>query len=101
MSDTYHVIFKSKLGDKHYNFHKKITVKQMLTDFLQNTDSIVTFDPKKVRFFYNGILLSKKYEQNIENIFGKPKNVRIEVKDLGNIIGGSINIQNYKKPLKL
>ncbi len=101
MSDTYHVTFKSKLGDKHYNFDKKITVKQMLTEFLQNTDSIVTFEPKKVRFFYNGILLSKKYDQNIENIFGKQRNVRIEVKDLGNIIGGSINFQNYKKSIKL
>ena len=90
MSDTYHVTFKSKLGDKHYNFHKKTTVKQMITEFLQKTNSIVTFDSKKIRFFYNCVLLSNNYEQNIENIFGKLINVRIEVKDLGNIIGGSI-----------
>lgn len=91
-SQTLKITFKYSnkgLADSNFDFDKKITVKEMLNIFLEKTNSVKTFDTKKIMFTYSGKILTlpKFIGQNIENIFQRGK-IIIEVRDKGNYIGG-------------
>ena len=72
-----------------FEFNKKMTVREMLNNFLDKTNSVKTLDLKKLMFFHGTILLNspKFIDKSIENIFGRGK-IIIQIKDRGNYIGG-------------
>lgn len=84
--------YNKSLPKSDFNFDKKITVREMITTFLESTNSIISFDTKKIMFFHGANLLNlpKFIDQRIENVLGRQKTISIVVKDKGNIIGGLI-----------
>lgn len=92
-SETLNISFYYSKANPVFNFdfNKKITVREMLENFLKQTNSINTLDTKKIMFFHNGNLLTlpKFIDKNIENVLGRGK-IGIQIKDKGNIIGGII-----------
>ena len=84
--------YNKSLPKSDFNFDKKITVREMITTFLESTNSIISFDTKKIMFFHGANLLNlpKFIDQRIENVLGRQKSITIQIKDKGNIIGGLI-----------
>jgi hypothetical protein len=76
---------------KVYEFDSSITVKEMLNQYLSDTNSIKTLDPEKITF------MSKTILNNKEDILNKPLskqfknivNVLITIIDNGGVIGGN------------
>ena len=85
-------IYNKILPESNFDFDRKITVREMITHFLEATNSIISFDTKKIMFFHGANLLNlpKFIDQKIENALGRQKTISIQVKDKGNIIGGLI-----------
>jgi hypothetical protein len=85
-------LYNKKLPKTNFNFDRKISVREMIRIFLESTNSIITFDSKKIMFFHGTNLLNlpKFIDQRIENVLGRQKSITIQIKDKGNIIGGLI-----------
>lgn len=85
-------IYNMNIPKSNFDFDRKITVREMITHFLEATNSIINFDTKKIMFFHGANLLNlpKFIDQKIENVLGRQKKISIQVKDKGNIIGGLI-----------
>ena len=85
-------IYDKNLPKSNFDFDRKITVRDMIRMFLESTNSIISFDTKKIMFFHGANLLNlpKFIDQRIENVLGRQKAISIQVKDKGNIIGGFV-----------
>ena len=103
MSDTYHITFIYNPNRISIDFYKKQTVREMISEFLRATNSIMTVEQKKILFLCDGKILNSKVflDINLENLLGRQTNKNIKVQDKGKIIGGVTNAGNKNKPFKL
>ena len=77
---------------KMYEFNTSITIKDMLLDYLKQTNSIMTLDAEKITFMAKGILNNKDSTLNktVGQYFKTLDNVVVKVYDNSGIIGGNI-----------
>jgi len=74
---------------KSINFDIKITVKEMLTKYLEETVSIKSLNTNDILFIYGGLILNTQnlINESIEKVFNRQKKT-ITVKEKKRIIGG-------------
>ena len=105
MKRKYHIKFKREGEDtaflKTYDFDDSMTIREMLTSYLRQTNSIITLDPNKIFFKSNTILNNKEQILNktLLKHFKNLENIIITIHETENIIGGNANIYygNIKK----
>ena len=86
----------NKNGDiekKIYEYDNSCTIRDMLTDFLQKTNSKITLDPGQITFMFGGILNRNDeiLNRTVGEIFKNRNNVTVKVIDTENIVGGNIS----------
>ena len=74
---------------KSINFDIKITVKEMLTKYLEETVSIKSLNTNDILFIYGGLILNTQnlINESIEKVFNRQKKT-ITGKEKKRIIGG-------------
>ena len=95
MSKKYYIKFKREGEDpsslKVYEFDSTTTVRDMLTYYLRQTNSINTLDPEKITFMSKTILNNKQdiLDKPLGKQFKNLLNVMITIIDNGGVIGGN------------
>lgn len=76
---------------KVYEFDSSITVREMLNQYLRDTNSISTLDPEKITFMSKSILNNKPeiLDKPLSKQFKNIVNVMITIIDNGGVIGGN------------
>ena len=79
---------------KTFEFNKEYTIKEMLLQYLRDTNSRMILDPNKIMFMYGGKILNheKFFNKKIKELF-KHNNIQIQITDTGGIIGGNIYLK--------
>ena len=74
---------------KTYQYDTSMKIKDMLYDFLRQTNSKMTLDTNQISFMYGGLLNNdKNLEKTVGEIFKKKNNQNIKIFDTGDVIGG-------------
>ena len=82
---------KPEIGNKIYEYDNSCTIRNMLTVFLQKTNSPITLDPGQITFMFGGILNRNEeiLNRTVGEIFKNRNNVTVKVIDTANIVGGN------------
>lgn len=82
----------AEIGNKIYEYDNSCTIRDMLIDFLQKTNSKITLDPGQITFMFGGILNRNEeiLNRTVGEIFKNRNNVTVKVIDTANIVGGNI-----------
>ena len=77
---------------KMYEYNTSTTIKDMLYDYLKQTNSIMTLDAEKITFMAKGILNNKESTLNktVGQYFKALDNVVVKVYDNSGIIGRNV-----------
>ena len=83
---------KNEIQDNKYLFDTSITIREMLNDFLKQTNSIITLDPVKITFMFGPKLLNtdKVLDMKVGKVFNSQNNKLIKIIDNEKIVGGIV-----------
>ena len=80
---------KEEINKQLFLFSPSMTIREMLEEFLKQTNSLTKIDSNDIQFFYKGKILNTDsyFDKYVRDIF-KLSNHKIKVWDSKNIIGG-------------
>ena len=83
---------KNEIQNNKYFFDASITIREMLKDFLKQTNSIVTLDPGKIMFMFGTKILNKDkvLDMKVGKVFNSQNNKLIKIIDNEKIVGGIV-----------
>ena len=78
------------INRRTFNYNVSCTIKDMLLNFLRETNSKMVLKPNEISFLYKALLINKSdiLNKKVGEIFRHKQNVAINVIDTNNIIGG-------------